>query len=107
MVAGLLEVSLDDLLTDGREGVSSANAVSPASVGGAGLPDAPTDGGYLGASVLAGLKVISEREAQLLNWYRMSTEQSKDLIETVARTTEKLPLAAIVDDKSKRGAPGA
>lgn len=58
------------------------------------------------ADVLFEMNVITEREAQLLNWYRMSTEDSKGIIESVARTIAKTPLSAIGDDQAQQGLSG-
>jgi hypothetical protein len=55
------------------------------------------------ADVLAEMNVITAREAQLLNWYRMSTESSKGIIDALASTIEKQPLSAIVDDQAEHG----
>lgn len=52
--------------------------------------------------VLAALGLISEREAQVLSWFRMAKEPGKVVIETTARAVEKKQLS-IVDDKSQLG----
>lgn len=57
------------------------------------------------ADVLFEMNVITEREAQLLNWYRMSTDSSKGIIEDVARTIEKKELSAIGDDQAQHRPP--
>lgn len=59
------------------------------------------------ADVLAEMNVITPREAQLLNWFRMCGDDSKEVIEATARAVEKLPLTAIRDDQAQSGSAGA
>lgn len=106
-VASLLQVSLDDLLSDGIAPPADGEQKPPLPTRFK-LPSAPrSDSDHVHADVLAELNVISQREAQLLNWFRMATEDSKGIIEDVARSIEKSPLTSVVDNQTKGNLSGA
>lgn len=47
--------------------------------------------------------LITEREARLLSWYRMSSDDGKAFIDTVASGTLKNTPSAVVDDQAQDG----
>lgn len=51
------------------------------------------------------LGLLTEREARLLDLFRMCTEDSKGILEISAQALEKLPLLSIGNDKTQRGTP--
>ena len=56
-------------------------------------------GGPLPPEMLLAFGSISEREAQLLSWFRMATPEGKGYIETVAREAPRKRHLAVVDDQ--------
>lgn len=52
---------------------------------------------------LVALGVLSEREAQLVSWFRMATESGRTVIESAAMAVKKSQLSAVVDDQPQDG----
>lgn len=53
------------------------------------------------ADVLASIGFLAEDEARLLNWYRMSTDDAKELLMISAGAAGKKQLSALTDDETQ------
>lgn len=75
----------------------------------AGLPqfERGIKAGRMDPRLLSALGVISEREAQVLAWFRMALEPGKLVIETAARAVEKKALSPIVNNQPQPFEPEA